>query len=180
MIGYLSFRAKRRILRIRIDIPAPKNAPIVFNTKSVNSKKPTCKTNWRHSMQSEKPKAVKVASPIRRQESVEFNDTKKSAKKNPNGTKMAMLEKISIGPCSFSWYLLDKSSARFCPVPCFIIPKYRIPTAVSSRNRPMKTVSPKAIAPYTEHFFRTTRITVNADDITPITAQCVQGTWERM
>ena len=44
----------------------------------------------------------------------------------------------------------------------------------------MKTVRPKAVAPYTEHLFRIRRITVNANDTTPITAQCSQGIWEKM
>ena len=65
------------------------------------------------------------------------------------------------GPCPLFRNMREKSSVRSCPAACFMIPKYRIPTAVSSRNRPMKTVSPKAIAPYTEHFFRIRRMTRN-------------------
>ena len=105
---------------------------------------------------------------------------KNSPRKNPNGTKTAMFESVSTGPCPLFRNMREKSSVRSCPAACFMIPQYRIPTAVSSRNRPMKTVSPKAIAPYTEHFFRIRRMTVNANDTTPITAQCVHGTWERM
>ena len=44
-----------------------------------------------------------------------------------------------------------------------MIPKNRIPIAVSSKNRPMKTVRPKAIAPYTEHFFLLRRMIVNTN-----------------
>ena len=105
---------------------------------------------------------------------------KNSPRKNPNGTKTAMFESVSTGPRPLFWNMREKSSVRLCPAECFMIPKYRIPTAVSSRNRPMKTVSPKAIAPYTEHFFRDKRMTVKANDTSPIAAQCVQGTRERM
>lgn len=131
-------------------------------------------------MQSERPKAAKVTSPARRQEPVRFDDASHSPRKNPNGTKTAMFESVSTGPCPLFRNMREKSSVRSCPAACFMIPKYRIPTAASSRNRPMKTVSPKAIAPYTEHFFRIKRMTVNANDTTAITAQCVQGTWERI
>ena len=112
-------------------------------------------------MQSERPKAAKVTSPTRRQEPVRFDDASHSPRKNPNGTKTAMFESVSNVPRPLFWNMREKSSVRSCPAACFMIPKYRIPTAVSSRNRPMKTVSPKAIAPYTEHFFRIRRMTRN-------------------
>ena len=74
----MSFRAKRRNLLNRTAKLAPTNAPTVFITKSVTSKKPTCKTSWRHSMQSERPKAAKVTIPTRRQEPVRFDDASHS------------------------------------------------------------------------------------------------------
>ena len=118
-------------------------------------------------MQSERPKAAKVTSPTRRQEPVRFDDASHSPRKSPNGTKTATLQRLSIGPCPVFWDMREKSSVRLCPVLCFRSPRYRIPTAVSSRNRPIKTVKPQATAPYTEHFFRISRMTVNANDTTP-------------
>ena len=135
-------------------------------------------------MESEKPKAAKTTQPTRRQEPVHapvrFNDARNSARKNPNGTKAAMFAMLSTCLCPPFWDRRAKSSVRLCPEECGVIPKYRITTAASSRNRPMKTVRPKAIAPYIEHLFRIRRITVNANDTPPITAQCPQGIWERM
>ena len=131
-------------------------------------------------MQSDKPKAAKVTSPTRHLKIVRFKDASHAPRKNPNGTKTAMFERVSTGPCPLFWNMREKFSVRLCPEECFMIPKYRIPIAVSSRNRPMKTVSPKAIAPYTGHFFRIRRRAANANDTPPITAQCVHGTWERM
>ena len=159
---------------------APKNAPTVFITKSVNSKKPTRKISWKHSMQSDKQKAAKVTSPIRRQEPVRFNVARNSARKNPNGTKAAMFAIISKCIRPLFWNRRENSSVRLYPEECGVIPRYRIKTVVTSKNRPMKTVRHKAIAPYTEHFFRIRGITVNVNDTTPITTQCPQGIWERM
>ena len=121
-------------------------------------------------MQSERPKAAKATSPTRRQEPVRFDDTSHSPRKNPNGTKTAMFESVSTGPCPLFWNRRGKSSVRLCPKECGVIPRYRITTAASSTNRPTKTVRPIATAPYTGHFFRIRRITVNANDTTPITA----------
>ena len=142
-------------------ITPPTPPPTVFITKSVTSKYPTFKTSWRSSMQSERPKAAKVTRSTRRQEAVRFDDASHSPRKNPNGTKTTMFERVSTGPCPLFRNMREKSSVRLCPAACFMIPQYRIPTIVSSRNRPMKTVSPKAIAPYTEHFFRIRRMTRN-------------------
>ena len=169
---------EKRLMKNEIKAPTP--PPTVFITKSVTSKKPTFRISWRHSMQSERQKAAKVTSPTRRQKPVRFNEASHSPQNNPNGTNTAMFERDSTGPCPLFWNMREKSSVRLCPAECFMIPKYRIPTAVSNRNRTTKTVRPKAIAPYTEYFFRIRRITVNANDTTPITAQCDQGTWERM
>ena len=163
-------------------IPPPTPPPTAFNTKSLTSKNPTFKISWWHSMQNDNPKAANTTQPTRRQEPVpvRFNEARKSARKNPNGTKAAMFAMLSICLCPPFWNRRAKSSVRLCPEECGVIPKDRITTAASSRNRPMKTVRPKAIAPYAEHFFRTKRITVNANDTPPITAQCSQGIWERM
>ena len=131
-------------------------------------------------MQRDSPKPTRVASQNRRPGRSRLADARNSEKKTPNGTKTAIFEIVSTGPCPVFWNIREKSSVRLCPALCFMSPKYRITTAVSSRNRATKTVKPQAIAPYTEHFFRIRRKTVNANDTTPITTQCSHGTWERM
>ena len=124
-------------------------------------------------MQSERPKAANKTQPTRRQEPVpvRFNEARDSARKNPNGTKAVMFEIFSAGPCPLFRKMRERSSVRLQPEVCGVIPKYRITTTASSRNRPMKTVRPKAIAPYTEHFFRIRKITVNANDTKHMTTQ---------
>ena len=155
---------------------APTNAPTIFITKSVNSKNPTFKTNWRLSIQRDSPKPARVARPSRRPGRSRLADARNSERKSPNGTKTATLQRLSACPRPVFWNIREKSSVRLCPVVCFIIPQYRIPTAVSSKNRPMKTVSPNAIAQYTNHFLRIRRIIVTANDTTNIATQCHQGT----
>ena len=118
-------------------------------------------------MQRDSPKPARVTRPSLRLGRSRLADARNSERKNPNGTKTAMFESVSTGPCPLFRNMREKSSVRSCPAACFMIPKYRIPTAVSSRNRPIKTVSPKATAPYTEHFFRIRRMTRNLPHVIP-------------
>ena len=133
-------------------------------------------------MESDNPKAANTTQPTRRKEPmpVRFKDARNSARKNPNGTNAAMFAMLSTCLCPLFWNRRAKSSVRLCPEEWGVIPRYRITTAASSTNRPTKTVRPIATAPYTEHFFRIRRITVNANDTPPITAQCPQEICERM
>lgn len=100
---------------IPILIIAPTNAPTVFIPKSITSKKPTFKTSWRHSMESDKQKAANTIQPIRRQESSRFVDATNSPRKNPKGTKAAMFEILSAGPCPLFRKMREKSSVRLFP-----------------------------------------------------------------
>ena len=75
-------------------------------------------------MQSDKPKAASTTQPTRRQEPVpvRFNEASDSARKKPNGTKTAMFEILSAGPCPVFRNRRERSSVRLQPEVWGVIP----------------------------------------------------------
>ena len=127
-------------------------------------------------MKRERLKVTKVTSPSRRPALRRLVDDRNSDRKKPKGIKTTRLDIISERPVPLLHNNLEKSNVKLYPVSWLITPQYRITTAVSSKSRPTYNTIPKAIAPYTEHFFLKARNTIIPNDTTSITAQCVLGT----
>ena len=66
-------------------------------------------------MQSNKVKAAKVTSPTRRQKPVRYNDARNSHRKDPNGSKAAIIAMLLICLCPLLWNRRVKSSVRVYP-----------------------------------------------------------------
>ena len=160
---------------IPAEIKAPPNAPTIFITKSVNSKNPTFKTNWRLSMQRDSPKPARVASPSRRPGRSRLADARNSERKKPKGTKTNTFKMISLRPGSPPRNIRKKPETMSTPCPWGIIPLNRTITAISKMTNPTNSVSHNAIVPYTETLFRINRITGTSKDKTHNAAQCSQG-----
>lgn len=150
--------------------PPQKKSPHSIHRQIRQLAKAHTQNFWRHSMQRERPKAAKATSPIRRQEPDRFNNARNSARKNPNGTKAAMIAMLSTCICPLFWDRREKCSVRLYPEESGVIPQIsnhdsRIRHEQAHENRQ----PPSNSAIVHRALLRNQNKTCNANDINPIT-----------